>query len=73
MFSKYCKKRPATAEEKKDTKWLSPATAPGLLHPAFSPQLFHLLLLVAAEAQVIVCCLDLCPANHAKHNNPNQN
>jgi hypothetical protein len=43
------------------------------LHPAFSPQLFHLLLLVAAEAQVVVCRLDLYPANHAKHNNPNQN
>jgi hypothetical protein len=44
-----------------------------ILHPAFSPQLFHLLLLVAAEAQVVVCRLDLYPANHAKHNNPNQN
>ena len=40
-----------------------------LLHSAFSPRLFHLLLLVAAEAQVIVCCVDLCPANHAKHIN----
>jgi hypothetical protein len=60
-------------KERKIQNGLRPLLRRALLHPLFSPQLFHLLLLVAAEAQVVVCRLDLCPANHAKHNNPNQN